>query len=108
MEETIQESIQETPNGILESILETPTGILESILETEESILERDLSETQIDLLDQIKLLPEISIKKLAEQLNIPFGTVKKNIRTLVHSNVLVHEGSTKKGVWVIKKKIKK
>lgn len=104
LEEAIQESILETPTGILESILETPI----SILETEESILERDLSETQIELLYQIKLLPEISIKELAEQLNIPFGTVKKNIRTLVHSNVLVHEGSTKKGVWVIKKKIKK
>ena len=97
----IVESIQENTQ---ESIQENQKRIQESI---QESIQEVKLSKTQEELLIHLKQHPETNQIELSKKLNIPYGTVKKNIFILVKSGILVHEGSTKKGRWIVKKAYK-
>jgi ATP-dependent DNA helicase RecG len=107
VQESIQESIQEkVQESIQESIQEkVQERIQESIQEkVQKSIQESGFSKTQIEILKQIKLDSKITQRVLALKLNIPFGTIKKNIRALQQAKVLFHEGATKQGVWIIKR----
>ena len=62
------------------------------------------LNETQQNIIKLIKNNPSITQKELAKELKITRDGVKYNISVLKEMNIIIREGSTKKGNWKILK----
>jgi predicted HTH transcriptional regulator len=60
--------------------------------------LNGELNEPIIALIKKIAEQPGIQAKELAKQLNRPFSTVDKQIRTLTARQLVIHRGSRKTG----------
>ena len=58
---------------------------------------------TQLNIIELIKLNPSITQKEMATSLDLTRDTIKYNIALLKKFNILLREGSTKKGKWIIK-----
>ena len=62
------------------------------------------LNETQKNIIKLIKNNPSITQKEIAKELKITRDGVKYNISVLKEMNIIIREGSTKKGNWKILK----
>lgn len=64
-------------------------------------------SETNKEIADKIidimKNTPAISVKEIADILNISVGGVRYHINKMKKSGMIEHQGATKKGMWVVK-----
>lgn len=60
--------------------------------------------ETWERILDIMRVMPEISVKKIAEQLNMSVSGVRYHINKMKALGVVQHIGSTKKGQWRVNK----
>ena len=60
-------------------------------------------NEPQTKLFKIIAGNPAISKKEIAEKLNVSPSTVKRLITALREQGKLDYEGSSKKGIWIIK-----
>lgn len=58
--------------------------------------------ETVARIIDILKQKPEISIKGIAEELELSVSGVRYHIDNLKKEGILVHTGATKKGKWVV------
>ena len=56
------------------------------------------------DVLDILEEHPEISMKKISNELNVTTGKVRYYIDILKKSGMIEHKGSTKKGKWIVHK----
>ena len=54
-------------------------------------------------IIDMMKEIPEISVKEIADMLNISVGGVRYHINKMKKSGIIEHKGATKKGMWVVK-----
>lgn len=54
-------------------------------------------------MIDIMKETPEISVKEIADILNISVGGVRYHINKMKKSGIIEHQGATKKGMWVVK-----
>lgn len=54
-------------------------------------------------IIDIMKETPEISVKEIADILNISVGGVRYHINKMKNSGIIEHQGATKKGMWVVK-----
>lgn len=55
-------------------------------------------------ILNLLERYPEITMKDLSEELKVTTGKVRHYIDMLKKSGLLEHEGSTKKGRWIVYK----
>ena len=62
------------------------------------------LNETQKNIIKLIKNNPSITQKEIAKELKITRDGVKYNISVLKEMNIIIREGSNKKGNWKILK----
>ena len=72
--------------------------------ETSQETYQKQLNETQYKIIALIKQNPNITQKEMANMLEISREKVKYHIAVLKENNVIVREGSTKKGSWKVLK----
>mgnify|MGYP004493953051 CR=1 FL=1 len=65
---------------------------------------QKQLNETQNKIIALIKQNQNITQKEMAKMLDMSREKVKYHIAVLKENNIIVREGSTKKGVWKILK----
>ena len=56
----------------------------------------------QEEVLEIIKLNPQVTVSKLAELLNRSQDSARHHLRQLTANGIIKHEGSTKSGKWII------
>ncbi|MBR0351105.1 MAG: winged helix-turn-helix transcriptional regulator, partial [Clostridia bacterium] len=67
-------------------------------------IIEKEkLNNTQIQILSLIKDNPSITQKEMAEKIGMALPTIRKNVQILKNKGILIREGATKKGIWIVK-----
>lgn len=72
--------------------------------ENNQESYQKQLNETQDKIIALIKNNPNITQKEMAKILDISREKVKYHIAILKENNVIIREGSTKKGIWKILK----
>ena len=60
------------------------------------------LSERELRILEMLRETPNLTRKKIAEQLGCSDSTVKRCFQSMVEKGVIKRIGSNKKGEWVI------
>ena len=70
--------------------------------ETSQETYQKQLNETQDKIIALIKQNPNITQKEMAKMLEISREKVKYHIAILKENNIIIREGSTKKGSWKI------
>lgn len=61
------------------------------------------LNNTQIQIINLIRDNPSITQKEMSEIIGMALPTIRKNVQILKNKGILIREGATKKGIWIIK-----
>ena len=72
-------------------------------LSKKDPVLKEKLNNTQKQILELIKNNSSITQKEMAEQIGMALPTIRKNVQILKNKGILIREGATKKGIWIIK-----
>jgi ATP-dependent DNA helicase RecG len=64
--------------------------------------LENDLSKNQLKILDLMEEDKQITIKKLAEEIDISTTSIDNNIKKLKENGLVIRKGGDKEGRWII------
>lgn len=77
-----------------------------NILEEERIAMDqgREDKTTSERVMSEIKRNPHITQKQLAEMIGISYAGIRYTMKKLQNEGVLIREGSTKKGKWLIRK----
>ncbi len=108
IEETNKE-IEETNKeveGTNKEIEETNKEIEETNKEIEETNKEIEETNKEMDgvIIEIIERRPEVSVNEMSRILNKSIGGVRYHINKMKKAGILKHEGSTKKGKWIVYK----
>ena len=61
------------------------------------------LNNTQTQIINLIRDNPSITQKEMSEIIGMALPTIRKNVQILKSRGILIREGATKKGIWIIK-----
>lgn len=61
------------------------------------------LNNTQTQIINLIRDNPSITQKEMSEIIGMALPTIRKNVQILKNKGILIREGATKKGIWIIK-----
>lgn len=61
------------------------------------------LNNTQTQIINLIRDNPSITQKEMSEIIGRALPTIRKNVQILKNKGILIREGATKKGIWIIK-----
>ena len=61
------------------------------------------LTDLQLNILNEMRRMPDISQVKLSEKLNVNVNTLKYHVKKLRDDGLLGREGSSQKGFWIVK-----
>ena len=79
-----------------------PNTDTETNIKTNTEMLHTD-TETADRIIAIMKEHPSITVKKIAQQLNLSVGGVRYHINKMKKDGLVEHIGSSKKGTWLIK-----
>ena len=79
-----------------------PNTDTETNIKTNTEMLYTD-TETADRIIAIMKEHPAITVKKIAQQLNLSVGGVRYHVNKMKKDGLLEHIGSSKKGTWLIK-----
>ena len=65
--------------------------------------IEEKLNNTQTQIINLIRDNPSITQKEMSEIIGMALPTIRKNVQILKNKGILIREGATKKGIWIIK-----
>ena len=71
--------------------------------DTETNIKTNTDTETADRIMAIMKEHPAITVKKIAQQLNLSIGGVRYHVNKMKKDGLVEHIGSSKKGTWLIK-----
>ena len=71
--------------------------------DTETNIKTNTDTETADRIMAIMKEHPAITVKKIAQQLNLSVGGVRYHVNKMKKDGLVEHIGSSKKGTWLIK-----
>jgi len=84
-------------------VADLTVGPSETDKETNKETNKEINKETADKIIDIMKETPEISVKEIADILNISVGGVRYHINKMKKSGIVEHQGATKKGMWIVK-----
>lgn len=88
----------------MENVATLQVGSRNTDKETDKETSKETNKETSERIIDIMRETPEISVKEIAQILDISVGDVRYHINKMKESGLIEHIGSTKEGKWIMYK----